>query len=255
MSPSLAGSVALVTGAASGIGRATALAFGAAGASVVVADMDAPGAEATAEAIGATGAQAVVLHVDVTAPDSVESMVRRAVERFGRLDFAHNNAGVTAGAGTGLTHLQDEATWDRVLGVNLKGVWLCMKYEIPQMLAQGGGAIVNTASVSGLVGRAGRSAYVASKHGVVGLTRTAAIEYARQGIRVNAVCPGFVRTPLVERALAAEPEREDWMLSVTPMGRLGTPEEVAAAVLWLCSDAASFVTGHLLTLDGGVVAQ
>ena len=254
MSDTFREKVVLVTGAASGIGRATALAFTAAGAAVVAADIDEAGARLTAEAAERLGGRALALGVDVTTAASVEAMVRRTVHRFGRLDCAHNNAGVTAGPGSGPIHLQTEGAWDRVMGVNLKGVWLCMKHEIPEMLARGG-AIVNTASVSGLVGRAGRGAYVASKHGVVGLTKTAALEYAQQGIRVNAVCPGFVRTPLVERALAAEPEREAWMLGITPMGRLGTPEEVAAAVVWLCSPQASFMTGHMLTLDGGVTAQ
>ena len=254
------GRVALVTGAASGIGRTVALAFAARGARVVVADLDEAGAASTADAIRASGGDAFAVRVDVTDDVSVQTLMGRTVERYGRLDCALNNAGVTAGAGGGFTHQQTEEAWDTVIAVNLKGVWLCMKHEIAQLLAQPEigsvrGVIVNTASVSGLVGRAGRGAYVASKHGVIGLTKTAALEYATSGIRVNAVCPGFVRTPLVDRALAAEPERENWMIQVTPMARLGTTEEVAEAVLWLCSDASSFVTGHTLTLDGGVVAQ
>ena len=255
MIASFTGKVALVTGAASGIGRATALTFARHGASVVAADLDHDGATATAREIAASGGAASAVRVDVADAASVAAMIGSVLERHGRLDAAHNNAGVLAGPGGGPTHLQTEEAWDRVMAINLKGVWLCMKHELPHMLSRRAGAIVNTASVSGLVGRPGRGAYVASKHGVVGLTKTAALEYASQGIRVNAVCPGFVRTPLVETALAADPQREQWMLETTPMGRLGTPEEVAEAVVWLCSDAAAFVTGHALTIDGGVVAQ
>ena len=182
-------------------------------------------------------------------------MISKTVETYGRLDCAHNNAGVTQRAYPPTAEFPEE-DWHRVLAINLTGVWLCMKYEIPQMLKQGGGAIVNTASVAGLVGLAGRAAYVASKHGVVGITRTAALEYAQQSIRVNCVCPGYIRTPMVAYVLQKEGEQlEKQMVAREPIGRLGTPEEVAETVVWLCSDAASFVTGHTMTVDGGYVAQ
>ena len=182
-------------------------------------------------------------------------MICKTVETYGRLDCAHNNAGIGARPRAPL-HESTEETWDRVLSINLKGVWLCMKYEIIQMLKQGGGTIVNTASVMGLVGSwTGSGAYNASKHGVVGLTKTAALEYATSGIRVNAVCPGYIRTPLLEATLTSRPEMEEQIVARHPVGRMGKPEEIAEAVVWLCSDAASFVTGHTMTVDGGYVAQ
>jgi NAD(P)-dependent dehydrogenase (short-subunit alcohol dehydrogenase family) len=185
----------------------------------------------------------------------MEALISKAVETYGRLDCAHNNAGVTQRAYPSTAEYPED-DWHRVLAVNLTGVWLCMKYEIPQMLRLGSGAIVNTASVAGLVGLAGRSAYVASKHGVVGITRTAALEYAKEGIRVNCVCPGYIRTPMVEYVLQhAGAQMEAQMVAREPIGRLGTPEEIAETVVWLCSDAASFVTGHTMTVDGGFVAQ
>ncbi|MFQ5426428.1 MAG: SDR family oxidoreductase, partial [Gaiellales bacterium] len=194
------------------------------------------------------------IEADVSESAEVSAMVESVVRRHGRLDCAFNNAGIEGDVGT-QTADYDEDDWDRVIRVNLKSVWLCMRYEIAQMLEQGGGAIVNTASVAGLVGLVGSSPYVASKHGVVGITKTAALEYAEQGIRVNAVCPGVFRTPLVERIIAKRPEREELYLSAQPIGRLGEPEELAATVAWLCSDAASFVTGHALPVDGGYVAR
>src|SRR5262249_4470258 len=175
------------------------------------------------------------------------------VATYGRLDCAHNNAGI-AGGGRALTAEYAEDTWHQVLTVNLTGVWLCMKYEIPPMLSQGGGVIVNTASAAGLVGLPYASAYVASKHGVVGLTKTAALEYAQQGIRVNCVCPGYIQTPMTESGLS-DPERRARIMAREPIGRVGTPDEIAEAVVWLCSDAASFVTGHAMSVDGGLVAQ
>jgi NAD(P)-dependent dehydrogenase (short-subunit alcohol dehydrogenase family) len=182
-------------------------------------------------------------------------MISKTVETYGRLDCAHNNAGIGSRPRAPL-HECPEETWDRVLGINLKGVWLCMKYEIIQMLQQGGGAIVNTASIMGLVGSwSGTAAYNASKHGVVGLTKTAALEYATAGIRVNAVCPGYIQTPLIEDALTSNPALEAQIVARHPIGRMGKPEEIAEAVVWLCSDAASFVTGHTMTVDGGYVAQ
>ena len=175
------------------------------------------------------------------------------METYGRLDCAHNNAGISSGV-RALTADYPEERWQQVIAVNLTGVWLCMKYEIPQMLSQGGGTIVNTASIAGLIGGAGGAAYTASKHGVVGLTKTAALEYAQQGIRVNCVCPGYIQTPMTASNLS-DPERQAQIIAREPIGRVGTPEEVAEAVVWLCSDAASFVTGHTMTVDGGYVAQ
>jgi NAD(P)-dependent dehydrogenase (short-subunit alcohol dehydrogenase family) len=175
------------------------------------------------------------------------------VATYGRLDCAHNNAGISGG-GSALTAEYAEERWHQVIAVNLTGVWLCMKYEIPQLLHQGGGVIVNTASVAGLIGARGLAAYVASKHGVVGLTKTAALEYAHQGIRVNCVCPGVIHTPMTARGLS-DPDRRARVIASEPLGRVGTPEEVAEAVVWLCSDAASFVMGHPMTIDGGFVAQ
>jgi NAD(P)-dependent dehydrogenase (short-subunit alcohol dehydrogenase family) len=247
------GKVALITGGGSGIGRATALAFARAGARVVVADVRPEGGEETAALIRAAGGEAIVVRADVALAAEVEAMVAATVAAYGRLDIAFNNAGVASG-GAFTADCAEEA-FDRVIAVNLKGVWLCMKHEIAQMLRQGGGAIVNTSSVAGLVGFRGRGDYVAAKHAVIGLTRTAALEYAPQGIRVNAVCPGYVMTPLIEGVLRREPEHMARMVAAEPVGRLGQPEEIAAAVLWLCSDAASFVTGHPLVVDGAFVAQ
>jgi NAD(P)-dependent dehydrogenase (short-subunit alcohol dehydrogenase family) len=245
------GRVALVTGAASGLGRACSVALGAAGASVVVADVDADGG---AETVGLVDGPAEFVATDVTDPDAVAAMVGHAVERFGRLDAAVNNAGTTGtGAPVADYSLED---WNRTLALNLTGVFLCMKHEIPAMLAGGdGGAIVNMSSGAGLVGFPGLPAYVASKHGVVGLTRAAALEYVQQGIRVNAVCPGSTRTPMLEAFMGGDPTIEKMMEKSAPIGRLGRPEEIAEAVVWLCSDAASFVVGHALAVDGGAVAQ
>jgi NAD(P)-dependent dehydrogenase (short-subunit alcohol dehydrogenase family) len=253
---SLAGKVALVTGGGSGIGRETALAFGRAGSRVVVADRNAATGEQTARLIADTGGEATFVASDVSKASDVESMIKRCVEVYGRLDCAHNNAGISGSGGAvrGPTADYSEESWDAVLGINLKGVWLCMKYELQQMLAQGVGAIVNTASIAGLVGIPGNIGYVASKHGVVGLTRAAALEYAPQGIRVNAVCPGYIDTPLIE-ALTNDPATNRAIVARHPQGRLGQPGEIADAVLWLCSGAASFVNGHMLTVDGGYVAQ
>jgi NAD(P)-dependent dehydrogenase (short-subunit alcohol dehydrogenase family) len=257
MPGTLTGKVALVTGGASGIGRATALTFAREGARLVIADMNEDGGCQTAHLITENGGQAIFVKTDVTQATAVEALISKAVETYGRLDCAHNNAGIS-GAGIGgdlrvLTAESPEERWHQVLAINLTGVWLCMKYEILQMLTQGGGAIVNTASVAGLVGSVGLSAYVASKHGVVGLTKTAALEYAKQGIRVNCVCPGMIQTPMTASALR-DPALQA-QIAARPSGRVGNPEEVAEAVVWLCSDAASFVTGHTMTVDGGMVAQ
>ncbi|MBF6590696.1 MAG: SDR family oxidoreductase [Ktedonobacterales bacterium] len=249
----LAAKVALVTGGGSGIGRATALAFARAGARVVVADVLAEGGEETVRTIQGAGGEALFVRCDVTVAAEVEALVARAVATYGRLECAFNNAGI--GGGLGATAECTEENFDRVLAVNLKGVFLCMREEIRQMLTQGGGAIVNTASAAGLVGAQGIPAYAASKHGVVGLTKTAAVEYARKRIRVNAVCPGWIQTPMLGQVGADNPKFETGIVRFHPIGRLGTPEEVAAAVVWLCSDAASFVTGLNMSVDGGLVAQ
>lgn len=257
MKNDLTGRVALVTGGASGIGEASALALAAAGAAVVVADLDAGGAGAVAGRIIEAGGRACHVGADVSRGRDAERVVAFSVERYGRLDCAFNNAGIQ-----GELRFTDECSeenFDQVLAVNLKGVWLCMKYQIRQMLRQGGGAIVNNSSNFGLVGSPGMPAYSAAKHGVIGLTKTAALENARRGIRVNAVCPGPVQTPLVDRLLALQPELADRILESIkerePVGRMGRAEEIATAVVWLCSDAASFVTGAALPVDGGFVAQ
>lgn len=241
--------VALVTGASGGIGRASALAFAAAGARVLVSDLqDEKGVE-TVALIRAAGGEAAYQRCNVADAEDVQRMVAAALDHFGRLDFAHNNAGIN----NPTSNQWDDDIWARDLAVNLTGVMMCMREEIPAMLRGGGGAIVNTASISGLVGNPSQPAYVASKHGVVGLTRTAALRYAREGVRVNAVCPGVVETPMVE-AVAKVPQYREAMENMTPMGRMAQPEEIASAVLWLCSDGASFVTGHPLVVDGGATA-
>ena len=250
MSGSVEGKVALVTGAGSGLGRAAALAFAREGALVCLADIDAVGLAETAAAIPS----ALSIETDVTDAAQVQAMVGAVVERFGRLDCAFNNAGIEGNVGTSTVDY-DEDDWDRVVRVDLKGVWLCMKYEVAQMLEQGGGAIVNASSIAGLVGLPGSSPYVAAKHGVIGLTKTAALEYAQRNVRVNAVCPGVFDTPLVERILSDTPERKSMYLEAQPIGRLGQPEELAEVVVWLCSDAASFVTGHAMPVDGGYTAR
>ncbi len=253
MAGRLAGKVAVVTGGSSGIGRATALIFAREGAKVVVADVVVEGGEETVRLINAAGGEAIFVKTDVSQPADVEVMVKKAVDTYGRLDCAFNNAGIEGVIQPTVDY--GEAHWDRVIAINLKGVWLCMKAELQQMLKQGGGAIVNTASVAGLVGLPGFSAYVAAKHGVNGLTKTAALEYAKAGIRVNAVCPGAIRTPMLERAVRANPGSEEQFVAVEPIGRMAAPAEVGEAVVWLCSDAASFVTGLPMAVDGGWVAQ
>jgi NAD(P)-dependent dehydrogenase (short-subunit alcohol dehydrogenase family) len=253
MAELLKGKVALVTGASSGIGRASALTFARAGARVVVADVVVAGGEETVRLITAAGGEAIFVKADMAKAAEVEAMVNTAVAAFGRLDCAHNNAGIEGVTATTSDYPEDD--WERVININLKGVWLCMKYEIPQMLKQGGGAIVNTASGAGLAGVPRMPAYVASKHGVVGLTKTAALEYAKAGIRVNAVCPGVIQTPMVERVASSRPGMIEKMIAAEPIGRMGKPEEIAEAAVWLCSDAASFVTGHAMSVDGGALAQ
>ena len=243
------GRVALVTGAAGGIGRAAALGFARAGASVVVADVNEVGGNETVALAETAGGRAKFVHADVASSESVQQMVDATIAEFGRLDYAHNNAGV-AGEQGDVGEIA-EAEWDRVQGVMLRGVYLCMKYEIPHLLATGG-AIVNTASGAGLIAYPGQSPYVSSKHGVIGLTKTAAMEYGVRGVRINAVCPGTVITPMVETVIQ-DPSVEPALIALHPIGRIGTADEVANAVLWLCSDDASFVLGHALAVDGGYV--
>lgn len=211
------------------------------------------GGEETVGQIQVAGGEATFVRADVSQTAEVEALVRRTVETFGRLDCAHNNAGIEGELAA--TADCAEANWDRTIAINLKGVWLCMKYEIPQMLQQGGGAIVNTSSVAGLVGFPNLPAYVATKHGVAGLTRTAALEYAEQGIRVNAVCPGVIQTAMIDRIVGGDAAAEAQFTALEPVGRMGSPAEVAQVVVWLCSDAASFVTGVAMPVDGGFVAQ
>jgi NAD(P)-dependent dehydrogenase (short-subunit alcohol dehydrogenase family) len=247
----LDGKVALVTGAAKGIGRASALAFAAEGARVVVADVDADGGAETVGRVRSTGGDATFVRADVADAHDVAAMVAAAVDTYGGLDCAHNNAGV-AGGGPPLAEFRDDE-WHRVLGIMLTGVYLCMKHEIPRMLERGGGAIVNTASGAGLVGFPGQAAYVAAKHGVLGLTKVAALDYGARGIRVNAVCPGTVRTPMVDAAVRAMPELEEELVRLHPAGRIGEAADVANAAVWLCTDKAAFVLGHALAVDGGYV--
>jgi NAD(P)-dependent dehydrogenase (short-subunit alcohol dehydrogenase family) len=247
------GKVAFVTGASSGIGRATALAFARAGADVVVVDVQGDGGHRTTEAVQELGRRALFVRCDVSRDDDARHAVRNTIEVFGRIDVAFNNAGIEGQQAP--TAECTAENWDRVIGINLKGVWLCMKYQIPQMLGEGCGSIVNCSSVAGLVGFQGIPAYVASKHGVVGLTRAAALEYSKSNIRVNAVCPGVIQTPMIDRFTHGEAAIRKQLVEGEPVGRVGRPEEVAEAVLWLCSERASFVTGHALAVDGGWVTQ
>ena len=249
----LDGKIALITGGSTGIGRATAQIFAREGAKVGVADVNAEGAEETVRLVQAAGGAALFIRADVSQAADTEAMVRTVVETYGRLDCAFNNAGIEGEMQS--TQDYSEAAWERVMGINLKGVWLSMKAEIQHMLGHGGGAIVNTASAAGLVSVPSLSAYVAAKHGVVGLTKTAALEYAKAGIRVNAVCPGGVDTPMVQRVFGSNRELAEAAIASEPVGRLAQPAEVGEAVAWLCSDAASFVTGHPMAVDGGMVAQ
>jgi NAD(P)-dependent dehydrogenase (short-subunit alcohol dehydrogenase family) len=247
-----ANKVALVTGASSGIGQATALAFARAGAAVAVVDIDEAGTAATARLISELGASALPLVADVRQEGDVEGAVRATVEKFGRLDAAFNNAGIEQPVAP-LAELS-VAEFDRLVAVNLRGVFSCMHAQIPEMLNNGGGTIVNTSSGAGVTGIAGQSAYCATKFGVVGMTKAVALDYAHLGIRINAVCPGIIQTPMMDRFTGGTDEGRERVIAQEPIGRMGVPDEIADAVLWLSCDASSFVVGHALVVDGGQTA-
>jgi NAD(P)-dependent dehydrogenase (short-subunit alcohol dehydrogenase family) len=246
------GKVAFVTGGANGIGRAAALAFAREGASVVVADVSEQNNQETARMIEALGGHALAVTCDVSRNEDVQRALNAAIDAFGRLDFAFNNAGIENRVTPAADVTEEE--WDRIIDINLRGVFLCMKHEIPLMLEQGAGAIVNTSSGAGIKGFKGGAAYVASKHGVVGLTKSAALDYAQSNIRINAVCPGMIDTPMMERFSGGTAEGRQGVISQEPVGRMGSPDEIAATVVWLCSDAASFVVGSAIVVDGGQTA-
>lgn len=243
------GKVAFVTGAGNGIGRAAALAFAREGASVAAADISEEDTRETVRIIEEQGGRAFAVRCDVSRAEDVKAALDKTVEEFGRLDFAFNNAGVEQRNASVADFEEDE--WERIHNTNLRGVFLCMKYEIPLMLKQGGGAIVNTSSGAGVIGIKGGGAYAAAKHGVIGLTKSAALDYAAQNIRVNCVAPGYIATPMMDRFTGGTSEGWEKITSEEPIGRVGKPEEIADAVVWLCSDASSFVVGHALVVDGG----
>lgn len=244
--------VAFISGASSGIGKATAMAFAAAGANTVLCDLNADEGRKLARLLSEKS-ESIFVPCDVSKPEDMKNVIGEGTAKFGKIDYAFNNAGIEGAQG--LTPDCDEDNWNRVIDINLKGVWLAMKYQLPQMLKQGYGSIVNCSSIAGLVGFTGIPAYTASKHGVIGLTKTAALEYAKKNIRVNAVCPGVIQTPMVERFTHGEKQIQDQLLAGEPVGRVGQPEEIANAVLWLCSDQSTFVTGNSLVVDGGWLAQ
>jgi NAD(P)-dependent dehydrogenase (short-subunit alcohol dehydrogenase family) len=251
--PSFDGKVALITGAANGIGEATAHGFASRGASVLLADIDVDRGESVVAAITDKGGIASFIRTDVSNSADVKAMVDAAVERYGRLDFAHNNAGIVGGGATVVD--MPEETWNQGIAVMLTGVFLGLKYEIPKMLETGGGAIVNTSSGAGIIGFPTMANYVAAKHGVIGLTKTAALEYASSGVRINAICPGTARSKMVSEWIGGDPAQEAEVAGLHPIGRIAEAEEIANGVLWLCSDAAAFMIGHAMVMDGGFTIQ
>jgi len=251
--PGFEGKVALITGAANGIGEATARGFASRGASVLLADIDTERGEQVAAHIADEGGVASFIRTDVTNSGDVRAMVDAAVDRYGRLDYAHNNAGIVGGGATVVD--MPEETWNQGIAVMLTGVFLGLKYEIPRILESGGGAIVNTSSGAGIIGFPTMANYVAAKHGVIGLTKTAALEYATSGVRINAVCPGTARSKMVDEWIGGEPAQEAEVAALHPIGRIAEAEEIANGVMWLCSDAASFMIGHAMVIDGGFTIQ
>ncbi len=245
------GKTAIVTGGSFGIGKAAAILFAKKGAKVAIVDCIED--RETVDAVKLAGGEAIFIKCDVSKEEEVSNMVEKTIDAFGGIDFAFNNAGIEGMSAP--THECTVENWDRVMGVNIRGAWLCMKYEIPHMLKQNKGAIVNNSSIAGLVGFQGIPAYVASKHALNGLTKNAALEYAKLGIRINSVCPGVIKTPMIDRFTGKKKEVEQQFANQEPVGRMGQPEEVAEAVCWLCSDSASFITGHTMAVDGGWTAQ
>lgn len=252
MSESLTAPVALVTGGSSGIGKATAIAFANAGAKTIIAARRIKESEEVVETIREAGREAIFVQTDVSKHDDVRRLMEKVIETYGRLDWACNSAAIEGGNASIVAY--PEELWDQVIDINLKGVWLCMKYEITEMIKVGGGAIVNISSISGFAGSPGFAPYVASKHGVIGLTKSAAREYGTSGIRINAICPGSVNTPMIERVDGGPLTPDSWRINRPPLKRIGNPEEIANTVLWLCSNAASYVTGASLVVDGGLIA-